>query len=127
MHGTPPSGTAGGKLIINGIPIKHVAALQTQALQAVAQALGLPVATVQVDLQQGQSVSTIAQAQHVALSAVNTAYLTALHTWTAQAVRAGDLSQQQADHLLSLQQQAVEQGVYVFLGIAPPSGDTFQS
>jgi hypothetical protein len=135
LTGTAPKQTAGGPAIrIAALPagtpglafpgtqggfMLNAEAIRTRVTQAVAQVLGLPTDTLSADLQQGQSVAQIAQAQHAAVSSVNAAYLAAVKAGLAQFVSAGDLTQAQADQLFLLEQHAIDQGMYFFLSSPP--------
>lgn len=89
--------------------------LRSGVEQAVAQVLGLSVATLEADLNAGQTLLQIAQAQHVAVDDLNAAYLNAVKAGLAAAVKNGQVTQTQADNLYSAQQQAVASGHYPLL------------
>ena len=82
---------------------------------AVANTLNLPPATLQSDLNAGQTLPAIAQAQHVSLDAVNTAYLNAMKAQLANEVSAGTITQPQSDLLYGAVQRAASAGHYPLL------------
>lgn len=97
-------------------------AARQQIEQAVAGALKISTATLQADLAAGQTIPQIAQAQHVDISAVNSAYLNAAKAALASAVSSGALTQDQSNAAYSMLQQAVANGHYPLLqgrGLAP--------
>jgi hypothetical protein len=84
-------------------------------LTAVAGALHLPAATLELDLSHGQTVAQIAAAQHVNLTDVNAAYLTAVQDQLKMAVTNGTMTQPQADKMYQAIQRAVANGRYPLL------------
>ncbi|MBI1281411.1 MAG: hypothetical protein GC179_25010 [Anaerolineaceae bacterium] len=71
-------------------------------LTTIAAALGIDVATLQSDLQSGQTIADIAKAQNVELSAITDAVVAARTTALTQAVADGTLTQEQADAQIAL-------------------------
>jgi hypothetical protein len=84
-------------------------------VNAVAGAVNLPPATLEQDLASGQTVAQIASAQHVDLSAVNAAYLSAVQNQLKTAVTKGKITQAQASTAYSAIQRAVARGEYPWL------------
>jgi hypothetical protein len=80
-----------------------------------AKALGISPATLQSDIQAGETVPQLAQAQHVALSTVNAAYLEGVQQANEQAVQGGGVTQAQADQQYQQEVQQVQQGQYDIL------------
>lgn len=101
-----------------------LSAARQQIETAVAGAMNLPVATLQQDLANGQTVAQIASAQKVSISTVNTAYINAVKSALSSAQSSGLITQQQSDMLLSRIQQAVNAGHYPGLEMraAPGAG-----
>jgi hypothetical protein len=87
-------------------------AAHQQIEQAVTGALKMSTATLGADLAAGQTIPQIAQAQHVDLSTVNNAYLTAAKAALASAVGSGTLTQDQSNAAYAKLQQAVANGRY---------------
>lgn len=90
-------------------------AARQQLEQAVAGALKISTSTLEADLAAGQTILQIAQAQHVDISAVNSAYLNAAKAALASAVSSGALAQAQSDAAYSMLQKAVASGHYPLL------------
>ena len=90
-------------------------AARQQVEQAAAGALKISTATLEADLAAGQTIAQIAQAQHVDISAVNSAYLNAAKAALASAVSGGALTQAQSDAAYSRLQQVVASGHYPLL------------
>jgi hypothetical protein len=84
-------------------------------LSAVAGALKLKSATLQSDLAAGKTISQLASAQGVQLSAVNTAYLNAVQAQLNQAVTNQLITQTQATNIYNKVKQAVANGHYPLL------------
>ena len=95
-------------------------AARQQIETAVAGSLNLPVATLQQDLTNGQTVAQIASAQKVSISTVNTAYINAVKSALSSAQSKGLVTQQQASTLLNRIQQAVNAGHYPGLEMRDP-------
>lgn len=93
----------------------QLAGARQAVVQSVASALHLSADTLTADLASGQTITQIASAQHVSISAVNAAYLGAIQTQLKQVVSSGMLSQAQSDMLYSKLQQAVQSGHYPLL------------
>lgn len=98
---------------------------------AVAPTLKLSAATLDSDLAAGQTIAQIAKAQGVSVSAVNTAYESAVQAALKTAVANGTLTQAQSTALYGKVQQAVAAGHYPLLerparhsggGMPPTSG-----
>lgn len=86
-----------------------------QVLDATAQALGITTDTLKADLQSGETVAQIAQAQNVPISTVNAAYLNGVKELSDQMVQGGSVSQATADQLYQEEQQKVQNGQYDLL------------
>lgn len=82
---------------------------------AVAGSLHLSTATLEGDLASGQTITQIAKAQGVSISAVNTAYENAVQAALKTAVSNGTLTQAQSTALYAKIQQAVAGGHYPLL------------
>lgn len=82
---------------------------------AVAGALKLPVATLEADLKAGQTVTSLAKAQGVALDTVKGAYLDAAKAQLAKAVSGGTITQGQSDLAYGALQNAVAAGHFPLL------------
>lgn len=80
-----------------------------------AKALGISPATLQADIQAGETVPQLAQAQHVPLSTVNAAYLQGVKQANQMAVQGGGVTQAQADQQYQQEVQNVQQGIYDIL------------
>lgn len=87
----------------------------TALVAAVAPTLKLSTATLENDLNAGQTVAKLAKAQNVSLSAVSAAYLKAVQTQTAQFVKGGYITQDQANALDGAAQKAASQGKFPLL------------
>jgi len=101
------------------------ATARTAIEAAVAKALNLSTTTLESDLHAGQTISQIATAQKVNISAVNTAYLNAVQTQLNTAVKAGDITQTQADGAYTMVKNAVAQGNYPLLDRGGPGRGGF--
>ncbi len=110
LHGGP--GAHGG---FGGPGAGLGAAAHTAVETAVAKALNISTTTLESDLQAGQTISQIATAQKVSISTVNTAYLNAVQTQLAAAVKAGTITQAQADSATTMIKNAVAAGQYPLL------------
>lgn len=87
-------------------------------VDAVAGKLGISSATLESDLDSGQTIPDIAKARNVPLTGangVNAAYLNAVQAQLNQAVSAGTITQAQSTRLYSMAQQAVASGHYPLL------------
>ena len=97
---------------------------------SVAQSLGISAATLDSDLKSGQTIQQITTAQGKKIADVQTAYLSAVQTQLAQAVKGGQITQAQADQVTSVVQQAVTAGHFPGLDergaghFGPPQGST---
>jgi hypothetical protein len=90
----------------------ELAGAQAALVAAVAPKLGLSTTQLQADLKGGQTVSQLIAAQHANGGAVGDAYLGALQTQLAGAVKAGTITQQQSDAIYAKIKQAVAAGHY---------------
>ncbi len=88
---------------------------RTAIATAVASKLNISEQTLMSDLQAGQTIPQIAQAQKVSLSDVNAAYLGAIKTQLAKAVSSGMITQDQSTKIYNAMQQAVNGGHYPLL------------
>ena len=95
---------------------------RTAVESAVAAKLNISTSTLESDLANGQTIAQIAQAQHVNLSDVNTAYLNAVQAQLKQAVSSGTITQAQSDMLYTRIQNAVAAGHYPLLERGGPGG-----
>ena len=120
-HGGP--GAHGGPI---GGPATGLAASARTAIEtAVAKALNISTTTLESDLHAGQTIAQIATAQKVTISAVNTAYLNAVQTQLNAAVKAGDITQTQANSADTSVKNAVAQGHYPLLERGGPGRGGF--
>ncbi len=91
------------------------ASARTAIETAVAKALNISTTTLESDLQAGQTISQIATAQKVNINTVNTAYLNAVQAQLNAAVKAGDITQTQANNVYTAVKNAVANGDYPLL------------
>jgi hypothetical protein len=98
-----------------GLDGQALAGAHQAVLNAVAGTLGLQPSQLQSDLQAGQTVPQIAQAQKVQLTNVNSTYLAAVQAQLKSAVSAGKITQSQSDQVYAKIQQAVQAGHYPLL------------
>jgi hypothetical protein len=92
-----------------------VSGARSAIVNAVAGALHLTPSALQTDLQSGKTVAELTSAQGVSKSAVDTAYLAAVHDQLATAVSNGTLTSAQSDMAESALKQAVAAGHYPLL------------
>lgn len=95
---------------------------RTAIATAVANKLSLTATTLDSDLRSGQSISQIAQSQHVALTGsngLNAVYLAAVQQQLSKAVTGGLITQAQSTNLYQLAQQGVASGHYLLLDSLP--------
>jgi len=119
-HGGP-----GGHGAFGGPDAGLGATAHTAIETAVAKALNISTTTLESDLQAGQTISQIATAQKVNISAVNTAYLNAVQTQLNAAVKAGDITQTQSTDAYTAVKNAVAQGHYPLLDRGGPGRGGF--
>jgi hypothetical protein len=77
-----------------------------QAMQAVADKLGITVAQLQTDLQSGQTLADIAKSKNVSVADLKTAVVNVIKPTLDQAVKAGTLTQAQEDSIIQNIQNA---------------------
>ena len=120
-----------GRFAGRGAGARYVQALagaRTQIESAVAKALNnMPVTTLDADLASGQTISQIASAQHVSISTVSTAYLSAVKSALASSVSSHTITQTQSDALYAKVQQAVASGHYPLLERGKTKAAPFQA
>jgi hypothetical protein len=90
-------------------------AAHTALANAVAQALGITLATLASDLSAGQTIAQIAKARKVDLATVSAAYLGAVKTFLAQDVSSGLITSEQSEYAYNYIAQAVSGGHYPLL------------
>ncbi|HLY29773.1 MAG TPA: hypothetical protein VKQ36_01975 [Ktedonobacterales bacterium] len=96
-----------------------VAGAHAAIVSAVARSLNISTTTLESDLHAGKTIPQIASAQHVSLSAVNTAYLNAVQTQLNDAVKQGLITQTMANTAYTNVKNAVAQGQYPLLKGGP--------
>jgi hypothetical protein len=101
-------GSAGG----TGQHCAGTRALRSTVEAAVARTLGLSADALEANLRAGQTLVQIAQARHVPVADLNAAYLNAVRSGLATAVKNGQMTQTQADNVYAFEQQAVVSGHY---------------
>lgn len=82
---------------------------------SIASTLGISTSTLQSDLNGGESLADIAQAQNKQMSDVNTAYLNAVQNELNTLVSAGQMTQDQASQIYTQEQTNVNNGQYTYL------------
>jgi hypothetical protein len=98
------------------IAVPQALAANRAAIESdVAAALKMSPQALDKELASGKTIPQIAQAQHVPLSDVNTAYLAATKTQLDKAVASGQITKEQQDAAYQKLQQAVQMGHYPFL------------
>lgn len=108
----PKGKTANGK----NAQRQALAQARPAILAATAASLHLTSVQLTADLDAGQTIPQIAQAQHTPLSQVNAAYLNAVKTQLNDAVQQGKITQSQASSLEQTVQNDVAKGKYPLLG-----------
>jgi|GEM_PF-5884957 len=93
----------------------HLGVNPQPIIDAVAATLKISSATLTADITSGKTIAQIAQAQNVALTDVNAAFLKALKTQLAAAVTAGTITQAQSDAAYTRAQNDVTKADYSIL------------
>lgn len=89
--------------------------VRSAAVNAVATQLGISASALRSDLQQGQTIQQLAQARHVPLSSVNSAYLNATKSALGRETNSGTITQAQAKAIYNTVQTAANNGYYLLL------------
>ena len=118
-----PTATANTACTNSNPGFTSTSATINQAVQSnMASTLGISTSTLQSDLNAGESLADIAQAQNKQMSEVNTAYLNAVQNELKTLVSAGQMSQDQANQLYTQEQTNVNNGQYTYLQSTSTSG-----
>lgn len=104
-----------GALAGNSVVTSQFLAARTALLGGTATALNLPSATLSGDLENGQTVAAIAQAQKVSLATVESAYLAAANTFLTQDVTNGVITTAQQQEISAMLQKTVAKGHFPLL------------